>query len=97
MESNKTRISRNLTEKKKTDMDKAYVKKTQQHYHTKSPLVESTRTKKRQAQKHMEKRSGAGDEGGTSDMGHNGDNSSRACTMEATRWSTILHYRSKVK
>jgi len=40
--------------------------------------MESTRTKeKRQAQEHMEKRSGAGDEEGTSHMGHNGDDGSR--------------------
>jgi len=58
METNKTRISRNLT-KKKMKMDRAYVKKTQQQYHKKSP-VEPTRTKgKRQAQEHMEKRRGA--------------------------------------
>ena len=44
MESNKTRISRNLTEKKKMDMDGAYVKKTQQQYHKKSP---PTRTKEK--------------------------------------------------
>jgi len=67
--------------------DSAYVKKTQKQYHNKSPPMEFTRTKeKRQAQEHMEKRSGAGSEGGTSDMGHNGDNSARLCTMEANRW-----------
>jgi len=32
MESSKTRISRNLTDKKEMDMEKAYVKKTQQQY-----------------------------------------------------------------
>jgi len=41
--------------KKKMDMDKTYVKKTQQQYHNKSSPMESTRTKeKRQAQAHME-------------------------------------------
>jgi len=45
----------------------------------KSPSIEPTRTKeKRQAQEYMEKRSGAGDEGGTSHMGHNGDNNLNA-------------------
>jgi len=92
MESNKTRISRNLTEKKKMDMDGAYVKKTQQQYHKKSPPVEPARTKeKRQAQEHMEKGSGAGDEGGTSHMGHSGDSSSRPHTVETTRWWPMLH------
>ena len=39
-------------------MDRSYVKKTQQCYHTKSPLMEPTRTKeKRKAQEYMEKRS----------------------------------------
>jgi len=91
MKSNKTGISRNLTEKK-MEMDRAYVKKIQQQYHKKSPPMEPTRTKKkRQAQEHM---SGAGDEGGTSHMGHNGDNSSRPRAMEATRWWPKLHYRS---
>jgi len=42
MESNKTRISRNLTEKKKIGMARAYVKKTQQQYHKKSPSIEPT-------------------------------------------------------
>jgi len=47
---------------KKMDMDRAYVKKTQQQYHKKSPPMEATRTKeKRQPQQHMEKRSGASD------------------------------------
>jgi len=41
--------------------------------------VEPTRTKeKRQAQEHVEKRSGAAAEGGTSHMGHSEDNSSLA-------------------
>jgi len=63
MESSKTRISRNLTDKKEMDMEKAYVKKTQQQYHKKSPPI---RTKeKRSAQEHTEKRSEAGDEGST--------------------------------
>jgi len=76
MESNKTRISTNLTEKNKMDIDRAYVKKTQQQYHKKSPPVEPTRTKeKRQVQEHVKKRSGAGDEGGTSHMGHIGTRS----------------------
>jgi len=44
MESSKTRISRNLTDKKEMDMEKAYVKKTQQQYHKKSP---PTRTKEK--------------------------------------------------
>jgi len=99
MESNKTRIDRNLNEKKKIDMDRTYIKKTQQQYHKKSPPMQPTSIKeKRQVQEHMEKRSGAGDEGGTSHMGHSGDNSLRPCTMEATRsisrWSPMLHYRS---
>jgi len=55
--------------------------------------MEPTRTKKSQAQERMEKRSGAGDEGGTSHMGHNGDNSLRLHAMEATRWWPMLHYR----
>ena len=54
MKSNKTGISRNLTENK-MEMDRAYVKKIQQQYHKKSPPMEPTRTKKkRQAQEHME-------------------------------------------
>jgi len=57
--------------------------------------MEPTRTKEnRQAQERMEKWSGAGDEGGTSHMGHNGDNSLRPRAMEATRWWSLLHYRS---
>ena len=61
---------------KKMDMDRAYVKKTQQQYHKKSPPMEATMTmEKRQAQQHMEKRSEAGDKGGTSHMGHSGNNS----------------------
>jgi len=77
MESNKTILHINLTEKNKMDTDRAYVKKTHQQYREKSRPVESTRTKeKRQAQENMEKGSGAGDEGGTSHMGRNGDNSS---------------------
>jgi len=68
------------------------IKKTQQQYHKKSRPMETTRTKKKsQAQEHMEKRSGAGDEGGTSHMGHNGDNSSRSRAMEAARWWPMLH------
>jgi len=36
------------------DMDRAYIKKTQQQYHKKSPQTEPTKTKeKRQAQEHM--------------------------------------------
>jgi len=55
--------------------------------------MEPTRIKeKRQAQEHMEKRNG--DEKGTSHIKHNGDNSSRPCAMEATRWWCMLHYRS---
>jgi len=49
---------------------------------------------KRQIQEHMEKRSGAGDEGGTSHMGHNGGNSSRSRAMESTRWWPVLHLTS---
>jgi len=49
--------------------------------------MEFTRTKeKRQAQEHTEKRSGAGDEGRTSHMGHNGDNSSKPRAIEATHF-----------
>jgi len=49
--------------------------------------MEPTRTKeKRQAQEHMEKSSGAGDEGGTSQIKHNGDNSSRPRATKATGW-----------
>ena len=54
------------------DMDRAYVKKTQQQYHEKSPPMESIRTKeKRQAREHMEKGSGAGYEEGRYRMRHN--------------------------
>ena len=60
-------------------------------YHKKSRPTEPIRTKeKRQAQERMEKRSGAGDEGGRSHMGHklrqqlrtvrNGGNSLVTCT-----------------
>ena len=79
------------------DIDRAYIKKTQQQYHKKSPPMETTRTKeKRHSPEHMEKRSEAGDEGGTSHMGHNGDNSSRPRTMETTM--PMLHYsNNKVK
>jgi len=76
------------------DMDRAYITKTQQLYHKKSPPMESTRTKeKRQVQEHMEK-SGAGDKRGTHHMGRNRDNSSRPRTTEATRWWPMLYYRS---
>jgi len=44
MESNKTNISRNLTEKK-MDIDRAYVKNTQEQYNKKNPPMEPTRTK----------------------------------------------------
>jgi len=45
MESNKSKISRNLTEKKKVDMDWAYVKQTHQQCHKRSSPTEPTRTK----------------------------------------------------
>ena len=45
------------------DVDRAYVKQTQQQYHKNSLLMEPTRIKeKRQAQEDMEKSSGAGDD-----------------------------------
>ena len=56
----KTRISRNLTGKKKMDVDRPIFALrrpcSSKQYHKMSPPLEPTTTKKRQAQEHMEKK-----------------------------------------
>ena len=97
MESNKTRISTNLTEKNKMDMDREYVKKIQRSI-TRRVLQWNQQGQRRTARPKNTWETGVEQEMKEAHyMGHSGDNSSRPRAMEAARWWPhwpMLHYRS---